>query len=53
MQADTGNNRSRAWNMRRLAKRRNLKSGERVNILTGADWDESREQEPHWSFEYF
>jgi len=26
--------------MRRLARRRSLKSGESVNILTGADWDE-------------
>lgn len=40
MQTDTGNNRSRAWNMERLARRRNLKSAESVDILTGADWDE-------------
>ncbi len=36
-----GNNRSRAWNMGTLAqKRRNPKSGESVDILTGADWNE-------------
>ena len=40
MQADMGNNRSRAWNMGTLARRRNLKSGESVDILTGADWNE-------------
>jgi hypothetical protein len=40
MQTDMGNNRSRAWNMGTLAKRRNLKSGESVDILTGADWNE-------------
>ena len=40
MQADTGNNRSRAWNMGTLARRRNLKSGESLDILTDADWDE-------------
>jgi len=26
--------------MRRLARRRNLKTGKSVDILTGADWDE-------------
>lgn len=32
---------SRAWNMGTLAKRRrNPKSGESVDILTGADWNE-------------
>lgn len=41
MQIDMGNNRSRAWNMGTLAqKRRNPKSGESVDILTGADWNE-------------
>ena len=41
MQADMGNNRNRAWNMGTLAKRRrNPKSGESVDILTGAYWDE-------------
>ncbi len=40
METDMGNNRSRAWNMGTLARKRNLKSGERVDILTGADWDE-------------
>jgi hypothetical protein len=41
MQTDMGNNRSRAWNMGTLAKRRkNPKSGESADILTGADWDE-------------
>lgn len=36
-----GNNRSGAWNMGTLAKRRrNPKSGESVDILTGADWNE-------------
>ncbi len=41
MQTDMGNNRSRAWNMGTLAqKRRNPKSGESVDILTGADWNE-------------
>lgn len=36
-----GNNRSRAWNMGTLAqKRRNPKTGESVDILTGADWNE-------------
>jgi len=41
MQADMGNNRNRAWNMGTLAKRRrNRKSGESVDILTGADWNE-------------
>ena len=40
MQTDMGNNRSRAWNMGTLARRRNLRSGESVDILTGADWNE-------------
>lgn len=41
MQKDMGNNRSRAWNMGTLAKRRkNPKSGGSVDILTGADWNE-------------
>lgn len=41
MQTDMGNNRSRAWNMGTLAqKRRNPKTGESVDILTGADWNE-------------
>ncbi|MEG5087957.1 MULTISPECIES: hypothetical protein [unclassified Microcoleus] len=41
MQTDMGNNRSRAWNMGTLAKRRkNRKTGESVDILTGADWNE-------------
>ncbi len=41
MQIDMGNNRSRAWNMGTLAqKRRNPKTGESVDILTGADWNE-------------
>lgn len=41
MEADMGNSRSRAWNMGTLAqRRRNPKSGESVDILTGADWDE-------------
>ena len=40
MQADTGKNRSRAWNMGTLPRKRNLKSRESVDILTGADWDE-------------
>jgi hypothetical protein len=40
LEADTGNNRSRAWNIGTLAKRRNFRSGERVDILTGAGWDE-------------
>lgn len=36
-----GNNRSRAWNMGTLAqKQRNPKTGENVDILTGADWNE-------------
>ncbi len=36
-----GNKQSRAWNMGTLAKRRrNPKSGESVDILTGADWNE-------------
>lgn len=36
-----GNNRSRAWNMGTLAKRRrNPKTGTSVDILTGADWNE-------------
>jgi len=39
MQTDMGNNRSRAWNMGTLAKRRNLRGGGSVDILTGADWD--------------
>ncbi|MEG3959993.1 hypothetical protein [Microcoleus sp. herbarium2] len=39
MQAETCNNRSRAWNMGTLAARRNLKSGESADILTGTDWD--------------
>lgn len=41
MPMDMGNNRSRAWNMGTLAKRRrNPKTGESRDILTGADWDE-------------
>jgi len=41
MQTDMGNNRSRAWNMGTLAKRRrNPKTRESVDILTGADWNE-------------
>ena len=41
MQADMGNKRSRAWNMGTLAKRRrNPKTRESVDILTGADWEE-------------
>ncbi|MEG3840064.1 hypothetical protein [Microcoleus sp. herbarium14] len=41
METDMGNNRSGAWNMGTLAKRRrNPKTGESVDILTGADWDE-------------
>lgn len=44
METDMGNNRSGAWNMGTLAKRRrNPKSGESVenrDILTGADWNE-------------
>ncbi|MEG4406998.1 hypothetical protein [Microcoleus sp. MON2_D5] len=41
MQTDMGNNRSRAWNMGTLAKKRkNSKTGESVDILTGADWNE-------------
>lgn len=41
MQTDMGNNRSRAWNMGTLAKKRkNPKTGESVDILTGADWNE-------------
>lgn len=41
MQADMGNNRNRAWNMGTLAKkRRNRKSGESFDILTGTDWNE-------------
>ena len=41
MQTDMGNNRSRAWKMGTLAKRRRYpKSGESVDILTGADWNE-------------
>jgi hypothetical protein len=39
MQTDTGNNRSGAWNMGSLARRRNFRSGESLNILTGAGWD--------------
>ena len=41
MQADMGNKRSRAWNMGTSAKRRrNPKTRESVDILTGADWEE-------------
>lgn len=40
MQTDTGNNRSRAWNMGTRARMRNLRSGESGDILTGTDWDE-------------
>jgi len=41
MQTDMGNNRSRAWNMGTLAKRRrHPKTRESVDILTGADWNE-------------
>jgi hypothetical protein len=41
MQIDMGNNRSLAWNMGTLAKRRkNPQTGESVDILTGADWNE-------------
>ncbi|MEG3920718.1 hypothetical protein QUA07_16510 [Microcoleus sp. T3_A4] len=41
MQTDMGNSQSRAWNMGTLAKRRrNSKTGESVDILTGADWNE-------------
>lgn len=41
MQTDMGNNRSRAWNMGTLAqKRRNPKTGESRDIVTGADWNE-------------
>lgn len=41
METDMGNNRSGAWNMGKLAReRRNPKSGESRDILTGADWDE-------------
>lgn len=41
MQTDMGNNRSRAWNMGTLAKRRRSpKTGESRDILTGADWNE-------------
>lgn len=40
MQTDTGHNRSRAWKMETLTRMRNLRSGESVDILTGADWDE-------------
>ncbi|MEG3939875.1 hypothetical protein QT995_17155 [Microcoleus sp. S36b_A3] len=41
METDMGNNRSGAWNMGKLAReRRNPKSGESVDILTGADWNE-------------
>lgn len=41
MQTDTGTNRSRAWNMGTLAKRRRSpKTGESRDILTGADWNE-------------
>jgi hypothetical protein len=35
-----GNNRSRGWNMETLVRRRNLKSGESLDILTSTDWDE-------------
>lgn len=36
-----GNNRSEAWNMGTLARRRrNPKTGVNVDILTGADWNE-------------
>jgi hypothetical protein len=41
MQTDMGNNRSEAWNMGTLARRRrNPKTGVNVDILTGADWNE-------------
>ena len=41
MQVDMGNKQSGAWNMGTLAKRRrNPKSGESRDILTGADWNE-------------
>ena len=41
MQIDMGNNRSKAWNMGTLAqKRRNPKTGESRDIVTGADWNE-------------
>ncbi|MEG4034554.1 MULTISPECIES: hypothetical protein [unclassified Microcoleus] len=41
MQTDMGNSQSRAWNMGTLAKRRkNPKSGESRDILTGVDWNE-------------
>lgn len=41
MQTDMSDKQSRAWNMGTLAKRRrNPKTGESVDILTGADWNE-------------
>ncbi|MEG4088522.1 hypothetical protein [Microcoleus sp. Pol12B4] len=41
MQSDMGNKQSGAWNMGTLAKRRrNPKTGESMDILTGADWNE-------------
>lgn len=41
MQTDMGNNRSKAWNMGTLAqRRRNPKTGESRDIVTGADWNE-------------
>jgi hypothetical protein len=41
MQTDMGNNRSRAWNMGTLAqRRRNPRTGESRDIVTGADWNE-------------
>ncbi|MGB7892635.1 MAG: hypothetical protein WCF82_12150 [Microcoleus sp.] len=41
MQSDMSNNQSEAWNMGTLAKRRrNPKTGESMDILTGADWNE-------------
>ncbi|MEG4007731.1 hypothetical protein QUA41_17740 [Microcoleus sp. Pol11C1] len=41
MHSDMSDKQSRAWNMGTLAKkRRNPKSGESRDILTGADWNE-------------
>ncbi len=41
MHSDMSNKQSRAWNMGTLAKRRrNPKTGESRDILTGADWNE-------------
>ncbi|MCC3535602.1 MAG: hypothetical protein JGK03_15625 [Microcoleus sp. PH2017_25_DOB_D_A] len=40
-QADMGDSMVRAWNMGRLArKKRNPRTGETKDILTGADWNE-------------